>query len=211
MATTTAQTEQKTTTPVRPARRTPSTQPGVAGVARPARRISLEQFLLKYSDREDGYKYEWNNGRIEKSKAMNQQQSNLFFLLLEAFLKTNAFKSGGGLITETDMPTVGDQLRRPDIAFFTHQQRLLMKQGQNQIAPWVVEIISPTDNADKINQKLEEYFRAGVQVVWHIFPASQKVDVFTSPDDVKICRGKVICSAAPAVPDLEIAAETLFA
>lgn len=211
MATTTAQTEQKTTPPARPARRTPSTQPAAAGVARPARRISLEQFLLKYSDREDGYKYEWNNGRIEKSKAMNQQQSKFFYILLSFFLKTEAARKGGLLIAETDMQTTREQYRRPDIAFYNAEQLSSMWSGQNQIAPWVVEIISPTDNADKINQKLEEYFRAGVQVVWHIFPASQKVDVFTSPDDVKICRGKVVCSAAPAVPDLEIAAETLFA
>ena len=86
-----------------------------------------------------------------------------------------------------------------------------MKNRENQIAPWVAEIISPTDRADDINNKLYEYFRAGVKVVWHIYPQSKKVDVFTAPEEVTICSGKTICSGAPAIPDLLIPAEELFA
>ena len=171
---------------------------------------TLEGFL-RWQQPENGYKYEWNNGIVEKTKAMNQQQSKLFFLLSRLFLQTAAFKNGGGLISETDMDTTEVQLRRPDIAFYSGEQISRMKPGENQVAPWLAEVISPTDNADKINEKLEEYFRAGVQVVWHIFPTSKKVDVFTSPDDVTICRGKTVCSGAPALPDFQIPAEALFA
>jgi len=186
-------------------------EPKPKAARRQPRRISKEQFLRDYSDKEDGYKYEWNNGIVEKTKAMNQQQSKLFFLLSRLFLQTAAFKNGGGLISETDMDTTEVQLRRPDIAFYSGEQISRMKPGENQVAPWLAEVISPTDNADKINEKLEEYFRAGVQVVWHIFPASKKVDVYTSLDDVTICRGKTVCSGAPAIPDFEIKAGELFA
>ena len=186
-------------------------EPKPKAARRQPRRISKEQFLREYSDREDGYKYEWNNGVVEKTKAMNQQQSKFFIFLLDLFLKTKAYKNGGRLVMETDMDTSPVQFRRPDIAFFTGEQLPLMWKGKNQVAPWLAEVISPTDNADKINEKLEEYFRAGVQVVWHIFPTSKKVDVFTSPDDVTICRGKTVCSGAPALPDFQIPAEALFA
>lgn len=185
--------------------------PQPKAVSRQPRRISKERFLLEYSDREDGFKYEWNDGLIEKTESMNQLQADFFFLLLDRFLKTAASKAGGGLITETDMDTTAAQVRRPDIAFYSGEQRKWMKKGQNQVPTWVAEVISPTDKAYKIDEKLEEYFRAGVQVVWHIFPASQKVEVYTSPDDVKICRAKTVCSGAPALPDFEITAEELFA
>ena len=33
-----------------------------------ARKMTLKQFWAKYSDREDGFKYEFNNGLIEKTK-----------------------------------------------------------------------------------------------------------------------------------------------
>jgi Uma2 family endonuclease len=177
---------------------------------RQPRRVSKARFLKEYADREDGYKYEWNDGVIEKYQGMNQQQAEIYFLLMAYFQKTEASKTGGGLITETDMLTTPNQLRRPDISFYTGEQRRLMKLGENQIAPWVAEVISPSDNANKINSKLDEYFLAGVQVVWHIFPESKQVYVYTSPESVTICRGQTVCSAAPALPDLTISADALF-
>lgn len=177
---------------------------------RQPRKVSKARFLKEYADQEDGYKYEWNDGIVEKYQGMNQQQAEIYFLLMAYFQKTEASKTGGGLITETDMLTTPNQLRRPDVSFYTGEQRRLMKQGENQIAPWVAEIISPSDNANKINSKLDEYFLAGVQVVWHIFPESKQVYVYTSPESVTICRGQTVCSAAPALPDLVISAEVLF-
>lgn len=86
-----------------------------------------------------------------------------------------------------------------------------MKVGEKQVAPWVAEIISPTDRAGDINAKVIEYFKAGVKVVWHIFPQLKKVDVFTAPDKATICSGKTVCSGTPALPDFEVSAEELFA
>lgn len=174
------------------------------------RRVSKAYFLRAYADREDGYKYEWNDGTVEKMQAMNQQQAIIQAIIMRYFVQTQVFKQGGLFTSETNMDTSPVQLRKPDLAIYTNEQLLLMKQGQNQIAPWVAEVISPTDNINQVNQKLDEYFQAGVQVVWHIFPDSQQVYVYTSPEQVTICRGKTICSAAPALGDLEITAEELF-
>ena len=174
------------------------------------RKVTKEHFLRHYSNREDGYKYEWNDGIIEKTQTMNQRQSKFFYILLKLFLKTNAAENGGMMVMETDMDTSPVQLRRPDMAFFTVEQLPKMWAGENQVAPWVVEVISPTDRADDINAKLYEYFLAGVQVVWHIFPQLKKVDVFTAPEKVTICSGMTVCSGAPALPDLQISAEELF-
>ena len=173
--------------------------------------ISKEKFLLEYTKREDGFKYEWNDGKVEKSTTMNQYQSKFFIILMEVLLKTQAFKNGHRIVQETDMDTSPIQLRRPDIAFYTADQlkKMWNKEG-NQVSPFVVEVISPNDKAEDIIKKLVEYFNAGVQVVWHIFPGSQRVDVYTSPDEVAICRGEAVCSAAPIIPDLQVRAGTFF-
>lgn len=175
------------------------------------RRVSKERFLREYTNREDGYNYEWNDGVIEKYAGTNQEQSKFYYLLLGLFLNTAAAKIGGMLIAETDMGTSTEQIRRPDIAYYTKEQLPMMWSGQNQVAPWVIEVISTNDYANKIDKKLDEYFLAGVQVVWHIYPESQQVHVFTSPEQVSICRGNTLCSAAPALGDLEVSAEELFA
>jgi len=176
-----------------------------------AKKITKEQFLRRYADREDGFKYEFNNGVIEKTKAINQQQAMIQAILLRIFIKTKAFAEGGLFTAETDMDTSKTQLRRPDLAIYSGNQVTKMKVGEKQVALWVAEIISPTDRADDINAKVIEYFKAEVKVVWHIFPQLKKVDVFTAPDKVTICSGKTVCSGAPALPDFEISAEELFA
>jgi len=173
--------------------------------------ISLDDFLRLYSDMEDGFKYELNNGKIEKTTKMNQIQISILNILMRLFVQTKTYRDGGIFAPETDMKTIQAQLRRPDLAIYFANQEIKMVNGENQIAPWVGEVISPTDVAERINKKLIEYFAAGVKVVWHIYPTSEQVRVFTSLDDVTICRGKRICSAKPALDDFEISAEAIFA
>ncbi|HFA49005.1 MAG TPA: Uma2 family endonuclease [Bacteroidetes bacterium] len=177
----------------------------------PRKKVTREEFLRDYSDMEDGYKYEWNNGIVEKTTAMNQEQATLQAIFLRVFIQTKTFKNGGMFTAETDMETSPVQVRRPDLAIYSGEQVKQMKKGKKQVAPWLAEVISTNDKADKINEKLQEYFKAGVQTVWHIFPASKQVYVYTSPEDVTICRGATLCSGAPALPDFQISADDLFA
>lgn len=171
---------------------------------------SLEDFLRLYSDMEDGFKYEWNNGKIEKTNKMNQVQISILNILMRLFTKTESYKLGGTFAPEMDMQTSQTQFRRPDLAIYSAIQEKKMINGENQIAFWVGEIISPTDNINRVNKKVHEYFAAGVQVVWHIFPELDEVYVYTAPDEVTICREKRICSAKPALEDFEISAESIF-
>lgn len=171
--------------------------------------VSLERFLEQYTDREDGWKYEWNAGQIEKTQTMNQEQTAILILLTRLFTKTKAFAEGGGLVSETDVYTSERQLRKPDISFFSGTQAKKMR-TENQMPAWVAEVISETDNANKIGLKNQEYFKAGVQVVWQIYPALQQVHVYTAVDKVMICKGNTVCSGAPVLPDFEVTAAEIF-
>lgn len=183
-------------------------QNGETKTKRSPRLLTLEQFRRRYSDREDGFKYEFNNGIIEKSPSkMKVKQFHIVDNLTEAFRKTSAFQQGGRLATEIEQLTSVVQLRRPDLAYLT---RAKIQHSDESVSEFVVEILSPTDNYLKVNQKLREYFKAGVKVVWHIMPEEQTVYVFTSPTNVTICEGDTVCSAAPVVSDFSIAAKDIF-
>ena len=173
--------------------------------------LSLDDFLRLYSNIEDGYKYEFNKGRIEKTKSMSQEQGFIQKILNRLFYQTQVSREDGSFLAETDMKTSENQLRRPDLSIYYGEQQAKIANGENQVAPWVAEIISPTDKADLINKKLEEYFLAGVKVVWHIFPTSDQVYVYTALEEVTICKGKTICSGQPALADFEISAAGIFA
>ena len=184
------------------------TQNGETKLKRTPRILTLEQFRRRYSDREDGYKYEFNNGVIEKSPSqMKVKQFHIVDNLIEAFRASSAFQQGARLATEIEQLTSPVQLRRPDLAYLT---RTKIQRDDESVSEFVIEIISPTDNYLKVNKKPREYFNAGVKVVWQIEPEEQSVYVYTSPAKVTICEGETLCSAAPVVPDFTIAAKDIF-
>ena len=89
-----------------------------------------------------------------------------------------------------------------------------MLEGADDGSPvpaFAVEIISPSDKADKIETKVIEYLNAGVQVIWHVFPALRMVRVFTSVKNSISHFETDTFDAAPAVPDLTMTVNELFA
>ena len=125
-----------------------------------------------------------------------------------AFCQTEAYKNGGEIFGEVDIETLPEQGCRPDMAFMTQMQ---IKTGSNVALPaFVIEVISDTDAVNRVQDKLDEYFEVGVLVVWHILPKQKMVYVYTSPNDVVICREDMVCSAAPAVVDFQMSANAIF-
>lgn len=164
---------------------------------------TLEAFLAW--EGEAGYKYEWNDGELIKFEKMNKKHLMLIRKLQQIFFRTFAFANGGAFIMEQDVKLTGIQMRRPDLAYFSGEQIDASSTSDTDPIPaFVIEIISPSDDAEKIEEKLVEYFKAGVQVVWHAYLENQVVYVYNGRKNVVICTENDICSAAPVMPDFEI-------
>jgi Uma2 family endonuclease len=168
----------------------------------------LEEFLDFRP--EDGFKYEWNNGFLEARKMIQLSELYIVENLRSAFERTNFKKEGGALATNVVCPISEGKYRVPDISFLTKAQINEGREGKSPIASLIIELVSENDTMNYYNRKLEEYFGAGIKCVWLIFPVGQKVWVFTSPKDVKICTGDDVCSAAPAVPDFQLSVNQIF-
>jgi Uma2 family endonuclease len=176
------------------------------------RLITLEAFHNLYDNREDDYKYEWCNGVVEKTpRTMNRSQLLIVHNLSRFFLQTAAFKNQGELEREVKMfLPKANRSRVADLAYLTPAQIRETDDIRPGISEFVIEIISKNDKAEDIQEKLNQYFANGIKVVWHIFPKLKFVEVYTSPDTIKICRGTAVCSAAPVLMDFNIAADDLF-
>jgi Uma2 family endonuclease len=175
------------------------------------RLITLETFHRLYDNRKDDYKYEWCNGIVEKTPRINRSQLFIVQNLSRLFLQTAAFKNRGELEREIKMfLPKANRSCVADLAYLTPAQIRETDDIRPGISEFVIEIISKNDKAHDIQEKLEEYFADGIKVVWQIYPKLKLVEVYTSPDDVKICRGTAICSAAPVLLDFNMAAEDLF-
>lgn len=161
----------------------------------------------------DGWKYEWNNGRIEINEVnMTQKERGIVKAITRQFNQTSAFRRGDEIFSETEceFEALGT-MRHPDLAYFTHEQIQASKRGENPIPPFVIELVSKNDKNTKRYEKLTEYFQVGVKTAWYIYPEQQIVEVYTAPTEVRICTGEMPCSASPALPDFSLTPNQLFA
>ncbi len=180
-----------------------------------AKPISWLDFQRRYLSREDGYKYEWVNGIVEKtSRSMDQLQLIPLFNL-RLFFETLRFsqKLDGSLEPEIDAFFLKNVHRRPDISYYSRQQLVAISKGQLQIPLFVIEIISTNDQINRVHQKMQNYRDAGVQVVWQIFPNLLEVHVYQGPqlNEMRVCKAETLCSAAPVLPDFVLPARNVFA
>ena len=172
----------------------------------------LPRTMAEFADWEpnDGYKYEWNDGELIKMLKMNKTHLILIRKLIRLFNKTNDSQKGGLLIQEQDVRLTGIQIRRPDLAFFSAKQIDDSIKDEDPIPEFVIEVISTNDQIIPVKNKLNEYFKGGVRVVWLIFMDEQAVEIYTSRRNVKICLEDDICSASPVLPDFEISVADIF-
>ncbi len=179
------------------------------------RRISWQEFQNRYMERENGYKYEWVNGTVEKTEyTMNPNQ--LFIQRnLTAFFRQliNEGKVHGELLAEPDLLLFVEHHRRPDMAWLTNEQiDNLATDGSIEVPAFVIEVISNHDAAAKLSDKMEDYRKAGVQVAWHIYPKIKQIHVYSGKNlrQSVVCSGDEICSAAPVLPAFELPAKDAF-
>jgi Uma2 family endonuclease len=77
----------------------------------------------------------------------------------------------------------GTQLRAPDVSFVRREQRpggRPLRKGYASVAPALaVEIFSPGNTVPELEQKRSEFFAAGTELFWIIYPERQEIEVST--------------------------------
>ncbi|GAB3902894.1 hypothetical protein GCM10028803_30360 [Larkinella knui] len=159
---------------------------------------------------DDGFVYEWSNGVLEPTYGMKQDELYIIQRITRRFTGTVAYEQFSELVSEINCWVTDEQMRRPDLSLYTAEQIRETAAGKNVIPAFVIEIISEYDDIRKVERKLIEYFKAGVQVVWRIIPDIRTVSVYTSPKTVVICTEDDLISAAPVVPDLTLTVNELL-
>jgi Uma2 family endonuclease len=73
-----------------------------------------------------------------------------------------------------------------------------------------IEVVSPNNSADEVQDKRLEYFRAGVSVVWVIYPRQREVHVYTSPTSVTILTAEQELDGGQLIPGFRLPLSALF-
>jgi Uma2 family endonuclease len=174
--------------------------------------VSLEAFEA-WDPEPDGWKYEWENGIIVTGEEyMLRNQWFIVDNIVRAFAQTSYYKDRHCLMPEADivLELTGTK-RRPDIAYFTRKQIQAAAQGENPTPEFVIEVVSKNDNGNKLERKVQEYFEAGVRVVWYVYAEVDLVRVFTSGKHSDMLTDDEICSAEPLLPEFSMKVSEIFA
>lgn len=114
-----------------------------------------------------------------------------------------------------DLGAAVQRKRRPDVAFVSYdrwsrQQRVPRAEAWAVVPNLAVEVVSPTDRADDLMNKITEYFQAGVECVWVIFPSQEQVHVYAAPTRVQIYARTDIMPGEPVLPHFQLPLAGLF-
>ncbi|MGH7459506.1 MAG: Uma2 family endonuclease [Longimicrobiales bacterium] len=114
-----------------------------------------------------------------------------------------------GVITERDPDTV----RGPDLAFTSHARMNVYPQpGFLGSAPDLcVEILSPSNRASRMLQKVVEYLDAGARLVWVIDPIRKSATEYRSKSDIRILGLNDSLEGYDVLPGFELPLSRLFA
>jgi Uma2 family endonuclease len=113
-----------------------------------------------------------------------------------------------GIYTGRDPDTV----RGADVAFISNE-RLTQVQSESylDVAPeLIVEVLSPDDSWSEVNEKLEEYFAIGVQMIWVADPRRQQINVYHSLTEIERFTRDDVLSGGQVLPGFSIPVAELF-
>ena len=133
---------------------------------------------------------------------------------LRAFLKQHPEIGGGMFAAETGfrLSRNPDTVRAPDVAY-VGPDRLDQARVRSfpELAPdFVVEVVSPNDTAVEVQQKAEEWLRAGVLLVWVLYPATQSAMKYSADGAVHLLHADDTITAEPVLPGFSCRLGDLF-
>lgn len=111
------------------------------------------------------------------------------------------------------MFTVGKNERMPDVAFVSTKK--IPKKGEPMkkwnFAPDIaIEVISPNDVYDKIFDKINDYFKAGVKQVWLVEPRFERIRIYKSPEESITLKKQDVLTCEEILPDFKLPLTEIF-
>ncbi len=106
-----------------------------------------------------------------------------------------------------------DTVRAADAAFVA-QERIPADgepEGYWAIAPdLIVEVVSPSDSASKVQAKVRDWLETGCRLVWVIYPETQTVTVYRSFADIRVLTAGESLEGQDVLPDFSCPIHKIF-
>ncbi len=107
-----------------------------------------------------------------------------------------------------------DIVRAPDLTYIRPERVAMSAEdvGYWTIAPdLAVEVVSPSESAQDVNQKVRDYLAAGTRLMWVIYPRTRQVIEYTSSNASRIYISGDTLEHDDVLPDFRCPVAELFA
>lgn len=107
-----------------------------------------------------------------------------------------------------------DTVRGADASFISASR--IPPEGVPETGYWplapdlAVEVVSPGDASDAVQEKVEEYINAGTRLVWVVYPKKLRVMVYRSLSEVKVLREEDTLSGEDVLPGFTCKVREIF-
>ena len=123
--------------------------------------------------------------------------------------------AGGCFFMSSFICETGKPSSTPNVAFVWRSvgrfdRELPDTEAWHVVPELVVEVTNPTTTYDEIQQKKEEYFQAGVIVVWVVTTELRKIEVFDNQGGYQEPRMGDVLKGEPVLPGFELPVHELF-
>ena len=176
-------------------------------------RLTLEEFELL--PEEDAYRVELVRGRIVREPRPGGEHGWMTGQLVERIGSYARERRLGIVVTETgfllsvEPPTV----RGPDAAFIAAGKIPAegIPRGFWTLVPdLVVEVVSPSNTAAEIREKVLEYLACGSSIVWVVDPATRSVSAYRSRRDIALLTMEDDLEGGDVLPGFRLPIAELF-
>jgi len=174
--------------------------------------MSVEEF--DRLEEPDELSYELDEGELvvmTKPRPLHNRIAERLYRALSRYLESH--QVGEAFIFEY-LFVLGPNIKRaPDVSF-------LRAERANQIDPnadipgapdLAVEVLSPNDTVSAVRRKIRQYFAAGAQCVWIVYPETREVEVWREASKPQIVLQETDVLEAPdLLPGFSLRAGSLF-
>lgn len=156
------------------------------------------------------------DGHIEGRHMPTGHRHGDIELTLGTLMKMHALKSKLGRVMSGEVGIYirrnPDTVRAADVLFISAArfQQVRSKSYLDIVPELVAEVLSPDDRWTDVEQKLRDYFSAGVKLVWVINPETQSVFVYRSIKNVQVLEEADTLVGEDVLPGFSVKIADLF-
>jgi Uma2 family endonuclease len=161
--------------------------------------------------------YEVVEGQIVRLPPMGASETEIAFLIAFALNEIVKPQKLGKVVVELLFRIDGESKlkRRPDLAFVSAKKwpvgkRVPKGEAWDMVPDLAVEVVSESNTAKEIVQKVVDYLSAGSRLVWVVYPDVKQVHVYTDLTSAQILTEPAVLDGGDLIPGFRLSLTELF-